>query len=500
MFGIIVITYRKFDIIVPAYYRGDAMRKICADASPDFLLTAMDAIRDGIVIVDDISRIIYVNEAYTRILEVPREKVLHRLVSEIEPGAVILDALREKKPRFNMLVQVQTRGKRIMVNITPIMQQGILRGAVSIFKDITEVSLATQELERFKRLSQSIFQSVSALQSGLPPEFSHVIGQNPAFLRCLQLARTVAPTDATVLIEGESGTGKEVIVRAMLRLSGSRQQPFVNVNCSAIPENLFESEFFGYTGGSFTGAARNGKIGKFELADKGTIFLDEIGEMPMFMQAKLLRVLQSGEIQKIGSNRIHTVDVRVIAATNQELKQMVREGTFREDLYFRLNTFNIKLPALRDRGNDILLLAEFFLKKYGEKYHKHTELSSEVKCQLLQCSWLGNVRQLESCMEYAVIMCGGNVLTLADLPEDIRHPQEEAAVMEEKGKTAVIDSSESPVALKDSIYQMEKEKMCEALQETCGNKTQAMRRLGISRRTFYKKWKAYGLDKNMYTE
>ena len=255
-----------------------------------------------------------------------------------------------------------------------------------------------------------------------------------------------------------------------------------------------ESELFGYTAGSFTGAVKGGKLGKFEQADGGTIFLDEIGEMPLFMQAKLLRVLQSGEIQKIGSNTVQKVNVRVIAATNRDLKQMVREGRFRDDLYFRLNTFKIMIPPLRERGNDILLLANFFLKKYALKYGKKITLSTEVEKYFLSFPWTGNVRQLQSCMEYAVIVCNESVIRLEHLPEELQYIATSSAYLPsvdmEKRKT--IDS----YSLKSGVQLMEKKKIAQAMEDAQGNKTKAMKILGISRRTFYKKWKLYGFDKS----
>lgn len=304
----------------------------------------------------------------------------------------------------------------------------------------------------------------------------------------------VAPTDATVLIEGESGAGKEVLVNAILKISGKRSRPYVNLNCSAIPESLMESELFGYTAGSFTGAVKGGKLGKFEQADGGTIFLDEIGEMPLFMQAKLLRVLQSGEIQKIGSNTVQKVNVRVIAATNRDLKQMVREGRFRDDLYFRLNTFKIMIPPLRERGNDILLLANFFLKKYALKYGKKITLSTEVEKYFLSFPWTGNVRQLQSCMEYAVIVCNESVIRLEHLPEELQYVATSSAYLPsvDMEKRKSIDS----YSLKSGVQLMEKKKIAQAMEDAQGNKTKAMKILGISRRTFYKKWKLYGFDKS----
>lgn len=471
--------------------------------SPDMLMEAMDAVTDGVVIVDTDSRIVYLNEAYTHILNVKKEKVLYRRMAEIEPGAVILDTLMDHKPRLHQFVEVRTRGKKILVNITPIFKEGVFCGAVSVFKDITEITVVQRELEKTQRLSHSIFKALSAEKPSLPREFSHIVGEDPAFLRCLKMAEIVAPTDATVLIEGESGAGKEVFVQAIRSLSGKRSRTFVSMNCSAIPETLIESELFGYTAGSFTGASRSGKAGKFELADGGTIFLDEIGEMPLFMQSKLLRVLQSGEIQKIGSDKVQKVDVRVIAATNRDLKQMVADGKFREDLYFRLNTFKIVIPPLRKRPGDILLLANHFLDIFSEKYHKRLSFFPGTASVLQKSPWSGNVRQLESCVEYAVIVAGGNVILPEDLPDELLQGQDGdgyPAELPEKEQEAPSARERDVSSLRRDIQQIERERMREALEKAQGNKTRAMELLGISRRTFYKKYKLYGFSNNMYTK
>lgn len=471
--------------------------------SPDMLMEAMDAVTDGVVIVDTDSRIVYLNEAYTHILNVKKEKVLYRRMDEIEPGAVILDTLIDHKPRLHQFVEVRTRGKKILVNITPIFKEGIFCGAISVFKDITEITVVQRELEKTQRLSHSIFKALSAEKPSLPREFSHIVGEDPAFLRCLKMAEIVAPTDATVLIEGESGAGKEVFVQAIRSLSGKRSRTFVSMNCSAIPETLIESELFGYTAGSFTGASRGGKAGKFELADGGTIFLDEIGEMPLFMQSKLLRVLQSGEIQKIGSDKVQKVDVRVIAATNRDLKQMVADGKFREDLYFRLNTFKIVIPPLRKRPGDILLLANHFLDIFSEKYHKRLSFFPGTAVVLQKSPWSGNVRQLESCVEYAVIVAGGNVILPEDLPDELLQGQDGdgyPAELPEKEQEAPSARERDVSSLRRDIQQIERERMREALEKAQGNKTRAMELLGISRRTFYKKYKLYGFSNNMYTK
>lgn len=453
------------------------------------ILAAIDNAHDGIVIVDKISRIIYVNEAYTKILQVRKERVLNQLMSDIEPGAIILNSLKEKKPQINTVVTVKTRGKEIVVNINPIIIEGELLGAVSIFKDVTEVYLLNKELEQVRKLSGYFYNDSTKFHKDLPESFSTIIGNDKKFINCLRLASIVAPTEATVLIEGESGAGKEVIVNAILGES-KRKNPFVNINCSAIPENLFESELFGYSSGSFTGAQKGGKAGKFETANNGTIFLDEIGEMPLFMQAKLLRVLQSGEIQKVGSNNIHIVNVRIIAATNRDLKAMVREGKFREDLYFRLNTFKITIPPLRERGEDVILLAEHFLNLYCEKYNKSLSLSEDVKDLLLNNQWVGNVRQVQSCIEYAVIVCQKDIIQTDNLPDEIRN----ASI---PGKRPLARQREK--SFKKMISDVEKVQIIEELKNAHGNKTRAMENMGICRRTFYRKLKLYDIDPDLYT-
>lgn len=456
------------------------------------MLEVMDAVRDGIVIIDKNAKIIYVNEAYTRILKVTREKVLYKQMNVIEPEAMILDVLKDKRPRVRQMVQVKSRGQKIQVTIRPILRNGKIIGAISIFTDITELSLSQQELKKAQQLNHSIFKAAGQHEKALPDSFSHIIGKDERFIRCLRLAAIVSTTDATVLIQGESGTGKEVLMDAMLKNSLLKDKPYVSLNCSAIPESLIESELFGYAPGSFTGASKNGKVGKFEQANGGTIFLDEIGDMPLFMQAKLLRVLQSGEIQKIGADMVQKVRVRVIAATNRNLKDMVEKGTFREDLYFRLNTFTIALPPLRERGKDVMLLAQFFLNRYATKYGKKISISPEVERAFLAYSWHGNIRQLQSCMEYAAIVCNGSYIELAHLPEDIQRGGSQEIV----DRISRAEKQES--TLKSDIQRIEREQIEKALEETRGNKTKAMQRLGISRRTFYKKLKLYGLDENIY--
>lgn len=452
-------------------------------------LSAIDHIHDGVVLVDKNSKIIYLNRAYSKILNIDKSKVINKFVSEIEPGAFILNTLKEGTPVVNKKIKVKSIGKQIVASINPIIIDGELLGAISIFKDVTEVHVLNKELANVRKLSGYFYEGIAKPQNELPKNFLSIVGSNEKFMGCLKLAAIVAPTDATVLVQGESGVGKEVVVKAIYEASKRNGKPYVELNCSAIPENLFESELFGYTEGSFTGAKKGGKQGRFEMADSGTIFLDEIGDMPMLMQAKLLRVLQSGQIQKIGASHINQVDVRIIAATNRDLKAMVKEGTFREDLYFRLNTFNINIPPLRERKEDIIELSKYFLHMYCKKYDKNLKLSEDVVSVLTGYKWIGNVRELQGCIEFAVIMCQDDIIGIEHLPEEIK--KDSAEVLNDK-------DNEEGKKLRYVISDIERDKIIDELKKANGNKTRAMERLGMCRRTFYRKLKLYNIDKDRY--
>jgi PAS domain S-box-containing protein len=311
---------------------------------------------------------------------------------------------------------------------TPIKDpKGRLAGAVVIFTDITKRKAAEQALKESNLNLQKALDEVKKLQNRLEAEnqylqqeiklnhnFEEIISQSKSFKKVLSQIEQVAKTDATVLILGESGTGKELIARAVHNLSKRKGRPLVKVNCAALPSNLIESELFGHERGAFTGAL-NKRIGRFELADGGTIFLDEIGEMPIDLQSKLLRVLQEGEFERLGSARTVTVDVRVIAATNRNLQQEIENGNFREDLYYRLNVFPINVPPLRERKEDIPLLVNHFLAKHGAKIEKKiTTVSNKTMNDLMSYPWAGNVRELENVVERAIIISQGNKLELGD--------------------------------------------------------------------------------------
>ena len=312
--------------------------------------------------------------------------------------------------------------------------------------------------------------------------FEELVGGTSAMRRVIELITKVAPTDSTVLLLGESGTGKELLANAVHRLSRRRDKPFVAINCAALPETLLESEMFGHVKGSFTGADSD-KRGLFEEADGGSIFLDEIGDMAPITQAKLLRVLQNGEIRPVGASIARRVDVRVIAATNRDLIEAVRTYKFREDLYFRLNVIQIRIPPLRDRLDALPALVNHFLARYNAKFEKHIKkIDEQVQILLRNYSFPGNVRELESIIAHGVILCEGDTLTARDLPDQVRNGLTLRLALPDHASDRVI-----------TLTDLEENAIRETLERLNGNQSEAARRLGISRSTLWRKMKDYGI-------
>jgi DNA-binding NtrC family response regulator len=325
----------------------------------------------------------------------------------------------------------------------------------------------------------------AALHNHEQQAFEELVGNTPAMRRVVELIQKVAPTDSTVLLLGESGTGKEVVANTIHRLSSRRDRPFIAVNCAALPEQILESELFGHVKGAFTGAESD-KSGLFEEADGGTLFLDEAGDMALVSQAKLLRVLQSGEIRRVGDTNVRHVDVRILAATNRDLIDDVREKRFREDLYFRLNVIQIVIPPLRERPDAIAALTREFLKRYNRKYGKAISHIDDPAWALLQAySYPGNVRELESTLAHAVIMADENIIRLQDLPDAVRLGQGGRL-----GLPHLRDSRALP-----SLQEMEKQLIERALATLNGNQTEVAKTLGISRSTLWRKLKEYNIAK-----
>lgn len=332
--------------------------------------------------------------------------------------------------------------------------------------------LAAYRLHESRREVKQLKAKEEVLKGQLSPERTVVWGESDVMRRVRQLIEKVAVTDANVLITGENGTGKEIVAREIHALSGRRGEVMISVDMGAITETLFESELFGHVKGAFTDA-REDRVGKFEAANKGTLFLDEIGNLSYALQSKLLATLQSRKVIRVGSNKPIDVNIRLICATNSDLSRMVKEGTFREDLLYRINTIHVEVPPLRERGNDILLLAEAFLRDYGRKYRKpDLSFSGETRQRLLGYSWPGNVRELQHTVEKAVIMCDRQVLT----PEDF-----------------LFKSEPSEMAPLETLEDMEREMIRKALVRHEGNLSAVASRLGITRQTLYNKMKKFNL-------
>lgn len=345
--------------------------------------------------------------------------------------------------------------------------------------DIDELKILITRALSFRALSDENHQLKSRL--GEQFSFHNIIGKSAAMQQMFSTLSMVAPTDATVLITGESGTGKELVANALHQNSARKERPFIKLNCAALNENLLESELFGHESGAFTGAAGRRK-GRFELANKGTLFLDEIGDMSLQTQAKILRVLQEGEFERLGGTETVRVDVRLIAATHKDLESMIEEGSFRQDLYFRLSVVPVDLPALRERSVDIPELANHFLRRFVEKNRKDIkDIHPEALNLLMQYEWPGNIRELENSIERAVILCLGEQITPQELPphllsEDVRHLR--------------VSHDKESFTLRD----MEREVIRTTLEKTGHNKSQAAKQLGVARQTLLNKIKEYGLS------
>lgn len=442
----------------------------------------INTFEDGVVVIDADGYICFENDAYGRIIGVPMRKTVGKNMHTIEPDALLLRVLEQGVPIERRHHVVKSVNKNVSMRMYPIFRDGKTEGAFSVFRDVTELHALGQEVKRIAGVAQEFISQINVKNE---LERLQVVSRDPGYMNLISQAMTVARTDATILIRGENGVGKEVFTKLIHNNSTRRERPFITVNCAAIPETLIESELFGYEEGSFTGAKKSGKIGKFQLAEGGTLFLDEIGDMPLTMQTKLLRVLQEGEIEKIGREANIPVDVRVIAATNQPLEEMLREKRFRQDLYYRLNVISLTIPPLRERRDDILLLTDHFLHRFNQKYDKSVVITREVYDILENYSWPGNIRELQNCIESCVIMCPGDSLTPRDLPAGF-------------GSTETGDTHTSPshvyATLREESERYEQGIIRAVLEQCGGDREAAMTKLGISRRTFYRKLNAkYGI-------
>ncbi len=438
----------------------------------------IEATEDAISVADDKGNNIIVNSAYTRITGLPKEAVLNKPVTvDIAEGeSMHMKVLQSGKPVHNVRMKVGPARREVVVNVAPIFIEGKICGSVGIIHDISEIIALTEELSQARRLLRRLEARY---------KLEDIIGNSPAIENAKEQARLAAQTPATVLLRGESGTGKELFAHAIHNVSPRRKGRFVRVNCAALAENLLESELFGYEEGAFTGALKGGKKGLFEEADGGTIFLDEIGDISLSLQSKLLRVLQEKEIIRVGGTRPVPVDVRVIAATNADLELKVHSKTFREDLYYRLNVVPIFVPPLRERKADIKSLTEHIIFKLNQEFGREVQkISDEAVQNLSEYDWQGNVRELENVLGRAMIamLPKDTIMELGHLP---------LLPCDKMNTTPAVSLHVRP--LEKVLDEAERNSVIRALQETKGNRTKAANLLGISTRSMFYKIEKYGL-------
>ncbi|SDE14112.1 sigma-54 interaction domain-containing protein [Sporomusa acidovorans] len=455
------------------------------EAIQEMLEAIINSSQEVISVVDENERIILVNPAYTRLVGMTKEKVIGKSpMIDIQQGeSVHLHVLKTGKPVKGVPMLVGPQGKEVIANAAPIIVNGKLRGSVAVVHDVSEINYLTSELCRMRSLVRQMKNCHT---------FDDIVGSSPAMKAAVEQAYRAAATPATILLTGESGTGKELFANAIHRASSRSHGPLIKVNCAAIPETLLESELFGYEEGAFTGARKGGKKGLFAEAIQGTIFLDEIGEMASSVQAKLLRVLQEKEIVPVGGVTSIPIDVRVIAATNLNLKHAVANGKFRADLFYRINVFPIVIPPLRERLEDIPSLTEFLLRKLNHEYGRCVRcLDSSALAILSKYNWPGNVRELENYLGRVLINMQSteDVIRVTHLPALTQ--SDSAAKPMTQASCEQACSAGQLATLETIVKQAERRAIEAALAVTGGNRIEAAQRLGISVRSLYYKLEKY---------
>ena len=350
-----------------------------------------DNLYDGILIIDTDEIVKYINPAYTRITKVTYDQIVGYRLRDIRPGARLQNVLIHKKPIVGALREEY--GIQYSVNMSPIFENSKLVGAISVVSNIDDIYKLYKDIDKYKLKVKSLENRINAIQKA-KYTLNDIISEDARSKELKKTIKRIANKDITVLIFGESGTGKELYANAIHNESNRADGPFIAVNCASFQGSLLDSELFGYEEGSFTGAKKEGKMGLFEAANKGTIFLDEISEIDLEVQAKLLRTLQEGTIRRVGSVKETAIDVRVIAATNKDLEKMVKDGSYRDDLYYRISVFPLVIPPLRERKHDILPLVYNFIDSYKNNLKKDIILSKEAESALYNYDWPGNIREL----------------------------------------------------------------------------------------------------------
>lgn len=455
--------------------------------SEDYLKSVIDSISDGIIVVDDMGTITMINQIAKSMFDVNDDVVGAKVASIFGEENIFEEVLETKCSIRNKEISLvkDNRVLRFISNIDSISNRENFKGIVSVLKPMPS--------------AKSLVKNVYGLRAHFT--FNDIIGESDLFHKVVTVSKHAASVGTTILLQGESGTGKEVFAQAIHNESRFGNGPFVALNCAAVPGELIESELFGYERGAFTGASKDGRQGKFELAENGTIFLDEISSMPLSMQATLLRVIQTKKIVRLGGNEEIPVNARLICATNRDLWEQVMERTFREDLFYRINVFMLEIPPLRKRIEDIPLLARFFVRQKGDRYNYNMQISDEVIDFFCRYHWRGNVRELENVVERALVMASARGSKTIEIQDVISyngfsktHSYKDGEIVDGEGGTlAEAESSSDQIDDSYNLQEKEIEFLKKAIKSTHGNITQAAKLMGISRATLHRKLKLYGI-------
>lgn len=436
---------------------------------------------DGFIITDTEGNVREINKQYADFFGKSRSEIIGKSILNIIPNSKMIDIVKHKfseEDAVHKYIDGEAKGNSVIVSRSYVEDEdgNVVAGVAQVKFKVQTLAVAKKLMNEYEELEyyREEFQNQNRVDN--------IIGSDTKFREIVKECLKVAKTDIPVLLTGETGTGKEVMAKALHTNSLRYDKPLVSINCAAIPFELLESELFGYMDGAFTGAKRGGKKGKFQLANGGTIFLDEIGDMPSSMQAKLLRVLQEKEIEPLGSEKSIPLDVRVVAATRQDLEAKMKDGSFREDLYYRLSVFNIHIPPLRERGGDSLELAEFFLDELNHKYKTYKTFSKAVKAYFLKYQWPGNVREVNNVVQSAYAISTENIIDINDIPVRMLQ-QEKPAINLDKNKKS----------LGQMVDDYEKEVILELLKKHKGNCLEAAKEAGIHKSNFYRKLQKYGI-------
>lgn len=449
-----------------------------------------DKLYNWMVVVDPEGYIIMMTKGYCKFIGITQEYAIGSHVTDIIENTRMHIVAKTQQKEIGDIQEI--KGNMMVADRIPLYLDNKLIGAVGsvIFRDLSELNSYIKGVQHMEKQLDFYKKELQKALGG-NYTFDNIVGQSAAISKAKELAKKVSSSKSNVLIIGESGTGKELFAQAIHNESERSQYPIIKINCGSIPSELFESELFGYESGAFTGAKKDGKPGKFELANKSTIFLDEIGDLPLSMQVKLLRVIQEREIERIGAIRSQKVDVRIIAATSRNLEDMIKQNTFREDLYYRLNVINIKVPALRERREDIPLLANYLMKKISSEMERHvTDISDEAMLALSLYDWPGNIRELENLIERALNLVDKQAIIET---EQLPHYITDGLITAATNSNIKIVPIKIDGTLKDMYMEIEKKAIKAALEDYNGNKLRVAKKLDISRTSLYEKLKLYNL-------